>query len=198
MPEEVTNDEQDLRQGEDAQTDVAPEHSLSEDDLQVLRASDDSNSDLAVELAEANGRALRAQAELENFRKRMRREMDEQQRYAATPLVRELLSVVDDLERAIVAAEQSEDKAGLLAGVKMVEDRLRLVLGQHGCQKIEADGATFDPAQHEAILHQPSDEHEPGAVMQVTQQGYQLHDRVIRPAQVIVAKEPSAPETKAE
>ena len=144
---------------------------------------------LSIELAEANGRALRAQAELENFRKRIRREMEEQQRYAALPVLRDLLTVVDDMERAISAAESSDDTAGLLDGVKMVDTRLKTVLQRHGCERIEAEGAEFDPAKHEAILHQPSDEHQPGSVMQVTQQGYQLHDRVVRPAQVIVAKE---------
>ena len=146
------------------------------------------DSELAADLADANARAMRSQAELENFRKRMRREMEDTQRYAAMPILRELLPVVDDMQRAIAAAEQSEDKAGLLAGVKMVEARLRAALSQHGCQQIEAEGAEFDPAKHEAILMQPSTEHEPGKVMQVTQQGYQLHDRVIRPAQVIVAQ----------
>lgn len=141
-----------------------------------------------AELVEANNRALRAQAELENFRKRARREMEEQQRYAIAPLLRELLPVVDDMERAIAAAEKSPEAAGLLEGVKMVEARLRNVLEQHGCRKIAAHGAPFDPAQHEAILQQPSSEHEPGTVLQVTQQGYQLHDRVIRPSQVIVSQ----------
>ena len=139
-------------------------------------------------LADAEGRAMRAQAELENFRKRMRREMEDSQRYAAMPMLRDLLPVVDDMQRAIAAAEKSEDAAGLLAGVKMVESRLRSVLEQHACRRIEAEGAAFDPAMHEAILMQPTTEYEPGQVMQVTQQGYQLHDRVIRPAQVIVAK----------
>lgn len=149
---------------------------------------------LSQDLVEANNRTLRAQAELENFRKRIRREMEEQQRYAGAPLMRDLLGVVDDLERAIAAveksAEKSGDAAGLLQGVKMVEARLRSVLQEHGCQKIDAADTAFDPAQHEAILHQPSDQHEPGSVMQVTQQGYRLHDRVLRPAQVIVAKQP--------
>jgi molecular chaperone GrpE len=150
---------------------------------------EESTSSGDAEIAEANKRVLQAQAELENFRKRIRREMEDQQRYAAAPVVRDLLTVVDDLERAIAAAEKSEDAAGLLAGVKMVEARLRGVLEQHGCEKIEAAGAPFDPALHEAILMQPSDQHQAGTVMQVTQQGYRMHDRVVRPAQVIVAKE---------
>ena len=177
MPEESTHPESEAQADEAATEQPALDEALETPD------------DLVEALADANGRAMRAQAELENFRKRMRREMEDSQKYASMPVVRDLLPVLDDMERAIAAAEKSEDAAGLLAGVKMVESRLRSVLEQQGCKKIEAEGATFDPAQHEAILMQPTNEVEPGNVMQVTQQGYQLHDRVIRPAQVIVAKE---------
>ncbi len=193
MPEDTTNDEHELLPRDDA-----PPHDQQADGGGISAQDEGAGQPaetISIELAEANGRALRAQAELENFRKRIRREMDEQQRYAITPLLREILPVVDDMQRAIAAAEKSSDAASLLEGVKMVEARLRSVLGQHGCRMIEAHGTPFDPAQHEAILQQPSSEHEPGSVMQVTQQGYQLHDRVIRPAQVIVSQEPENSET---
>ena len=185
----------------DGKTDAMPQDAVPEDagpesasDATQTAADETAVSDaeLVAELAEANARALRSQAELENFRKRMRREIEDNQKYASVPVLQELLPVVDDMERAIAAAEKSEDSAGLLAGVKMVEERLRNVLIQQGCQRIDAEGATFDPARHEAILMQPSHEHEPGTVMQVTKQGYQLHDRVLRPAQVIVAQQAQA------
>ena len=180
MTDQTTNSEQ-AANGEEA---------LDPQSTATGEAAAESNQpqDIDLALADAEGRAMRAQAELENFRKRMRREMEEGQKYAAMPVLRELLPVVDDMQRAIAAAEKSEDSAGLLAGVKMVEARLRSVLEQQGCRQIEAEGAPFDPAKHEAILMQPSGDCEPGHVMQVTQQGYQLHDRVIRPAQVVVAK----------
>lgn len=132
-------------------------------------------------------RALRAQAELENYRKRVLREMQDERRYASLPLMRDLLSVVDNLARAIESAERHENATGLLEGVKMVAEQLTGVLQRHHCQPISAAGAPFDPHLHEAIAQHPSDEHEPGHVTLVTQVGYQLHDRVVRPSQVIVA-----------
>jgi molecular chaperone GrpE len=145
-------------------------------------------------LEQVQQRVLRAQAELENYRKRARRELEEQRRYACLPLMRDLLSVVDNLNRAIAAAEQTHNAADLLAGVKMVSEQLDAVLKQHDCQPIEAEGTRFDPHLHEAIAQQPSDEHPPGTVASVTQVGYQLHDRVVRPSQVLVAVAKSKPE----
>lgn len=142
---------------------------------------------LQVELEEAQQRALRLQAELENYRKRAQRSIDEERRYASLPLMRELLTVVDNLHRATAAAQQNDEAAGLLEGVEMVAGQLTNILKQHHCEEIVAEGTRFDPNLHEAIAQFPSDEHEPGEVSQVTQVGYQLHGRVIRPAQVIVA-----------
>lgn len=142
---------------------------------------------LEDELAAAQNRVLRLQAELENVRKRSRRELEEQRRYAGLPLMRDLLAVVDNLQRAIAAAEQNHNASSLLEGVKMVAEQLGSVLMQHHCEPIVAEGAPFDPHLHEAIAQQPSTEHEPGTVSHVTQVGYRLHDRVVRPSQVIVA-----------
>jgi molecular chaperone GrpE len=142
---------------------------------------------LRSKLDEANGLYLRSRAELENFRKRSRREMDGERRYAGLSVMRDLLSVLDNLQRAIEAAEKSEGASGLLEGVKMVADQLLGVLEQHNCKQIEAIGAAFDPNLHEAIGQLPSDEHPVNTVTQETRIGYQLHDRVIRPSQVFVS-----------
>lgn len=142
---------------------------------------------LPVELAESRKRALRLQAELENYRKRTQRVLQEERRYASLALMRDLLPVFDNLQRAIDAARQDEKAAGLLEGVELVADQLANILKQHHCEEIPAAGTHFDPNVHEAIAHLPSDEHDPGQVMEVTQVGYQLHDRVIRPSQVVVA-----------
>lgn len=144
-----------------------------------------------AEAAAARDQALRAQAELENFRKRMRREMEEERRYADLPLLRDLLPVLDNIGRAVKAAESAPDVGGLLAGVKMVEQQLGGVLKQHHCSRIEADGVLFDPHLHQAISMQPREDVAPNSVLLVAQEGYQLHDRVIRPAQVIVSTLPS-------
>jgi len=142
---------------------------------------------LQAELAAANDRTLRAQAELDNFRKRSFRQMEEERKFACVLLLRDLLSVTDNLDRAIEAAEQNENSSSLLEGVKMVGQQLTGVLEQHHCRPINAKGEMFDPHLHEAIAQQPSAEHPAGSVIEVTQVGYQLHDRVVRPSQVLVS-----------
>lgn len=142
---------------------------------------------MADEVRQANERVLRAQAELENFRKRMRRDLDEQLRYASLPLLRDLLPVVDNLERALEAAGSQQNLQGMLEGVKMVVNQLVGVFQQHHCRRIEAAGLPFDPNLHEAIAQEASTTVSAGHVTRVTQMGYQLHDRVIRPSQVMVS-----------
>jgi molecular chaperone GrpE len=147
--------------------------------------------DFRSQLQQAEDRVLRTQAELENFRKRTRRDMDEQRRYANLQLVNDLLPAIENLDRAIEAADKDESASGLAAGVKMVADQVRAILSQHSCVRIEAEGRPFDPNVHEAIAQEPSDDVPAGHVTRVVSVGYQLHDRVIRPAQVMVSTGPS-------
>lgn len=151
---------------------------------------------LRQELEAAKDRALRSQAELENYRKRMRREMEDERRYAQLPLLRELLPVMDNIGRALQAAGNTPDGTGLLEGVKLVAQQLDAVLTRHHCTRIDALHQPFDPHLHAAILQQPSAEHPAGTVLNVAQEGYQLHDRVVRPAQVIVSTAPPEDEGK--
>ncbi|HVA44766.1 MAG TPA: nucleotide exchange factor GrpE [Pirellulales bacterium] len=153
--------------------------------------SPDDAAALRRELAAAKDRALRAQAELDNYRKRMRKEMDDERRYAQLPLLGDLLPVLDNVQRAIQAAAKSPDASGLLAGFKMVAQQLENVLSRHHCQRIEAWHKPFDPHLHAAIMQQPTGEFPPNTVVQVAQDGYQVHDRVLRPAQVIVSTPPA-------
>lgn len=149
-------------------------------------------------LAEAEERVLRAYAELDNYRKRANRLLQEETKYAPLSLMRDLLPVVDNLERAIQAAEQSGGSAGLLEGVKMVAQQVHSVLERHHCKRIEAKGQPFDPHVHEAITQIPSQELPAGTVADVALTGYQLHDRIVRPAQVLVAARPPAAAPAAE
>jgi molecular chaperone GrpE len=142
---------------------------------------------LRRERDEARDRALRFQAELENYRKRVARQLDEERRYAHMPLIRDLLPVWDNMGRAIEAAEKNHEVTSLLEGFKMVTRELEDVLKRHQCAPIEALGKPFDPHLHEAILQQPSDEQPANTVLHVAQTGFQLHDRVVRPSQVIVS-----------
>ena len=126
---------------------------------------------------------------MDNFRKRAARELEEKLRYANMSLLRNLLPVLDNIHRAIQAAQQNTDPAALLDGFKMVQQQMEDVLKRHHCQPIEALGVPFNPHVHHAVMQQPSNEHPANTVVMVTQDGYQLHDRVVRPSQVIVSKE---------
>ena len=130
---------------------------------------------------------MRVHAELDNYRKRAARELDEHRRYANLSLLRDLLPVLDNVDRAIEAADKNADAAALLEGVKMVSQQLGDVLKRHHCTPIEALHAPFDPNVHHAVMQQPSEEYPANTVLMVTQNGYQLHDRVVRPSQVIVS-----------
>ena len=143
---------------------------------------------LRAELAEANDRALRTHAELENFRKRSRREYEEAQRYREIDLLRDLLPVLDNVLRAVEAADKSTDVESLRSGFRMTAQQIEKLLGSHGCQTIETDGTAFDPTVHDAILQQDVPGVVAGTVVGTASRGYRLHDRVVRPAQVIVAK----------
>jgi molecular chaperone GrpE len=145
---------------------------------------------LASELAAANDRALRLQAEMQNLRNRTSREIADERRYAALPVLRDLLPVLDNIARAIEAAEKAGEAENLLAGFRLVRQQIETILARHQAEPIAAEGEPFDPHFHEAILQQPSPDVPADHVMMVTQRGYKLHDRVVRPAQVIVSSGP--------
>ncbi len=144
--------------------------------------------DAAERLQAAEDRLLRLQAELDNVRKRMRREYDEAHRYRELDLLRDLLPVHDTMLRAIEAAEKAADVESLLSGFRMLSQQIEKLLDDHGCKLIATEGEVFDPAVHDAVLQQAIPGVEPGTVVGVASRGYSLHDRVVRPAQVIVAK----------
>jgi molecular chaperone GrpE len=147
-------------------------------------------ADASAELAAANDRLLRLHAEMQNLRNRTAREIADERKYAALPVLRDLLPVVDNIDRAIEAAEKGGDAQNLLEGFRLVRQQLVNVLSQHQIEPIDAHGQPFDPNIHQAILQQPSAEIPAGSISLVTQQGYKLHDRVVRPSQVIVSSGP--------
>ena len=138
-------------------------------------------------------RLLRLAADFENYKKRAARERQEYVQLANERLIVELLPILDDLERALAAAEDHQE-AQLEDGVRLVHRSLAGLLERHGVSSIETDGR-FDPHVHEALLTQPS-EAEEGSVIDVVQKGYKLGERVVRPARVVVAAPPAqeAPE----
>jgi molecular chaperone GrpE len=159
---------------------------------------DDTATKLRGELEQAKDRALRLQAELDNYRKRASRELEDRLKYADMGILRELLPVLDNIQRAIEHAGSSSDPASLLEGFKMVGSQLQSVLEKHDCKKIEAMHVPFDPNLHHAISQMPSAEYPPNTIILVSQEGYQLHDRVVRPSQVIVSTAPKAAENEKE
>jgi len=139
--------------------------------------------------AELQDRLLRLQAELENFRKRSRREYDDAQRYREIDLLRDLLPVLDTVQRAIDAAEKTDDVESLRAGFRMTAQQIEKLLAAHGCATIPTDDQPFDPTVHDAIQQLAVPGKAAGTVVGTVSRGFTLHDRVVRPAQVIVAKE---------
>lgn len=147
-------------------------------------AADDTVESLRRELAEAKERQLRTLAEFENYRRRTERERRETTRYAATGVLRDLLDVVDNLERAVEAGGSVED---LKVGVEMTLRQTRDVLAQHGVRAVPAVGQEFDPNVHEAVAREEDPEIESPVVLDELQRGYLFHDRLLRPARVRVA-----------
>lgn len=144
-------------------------------------------------LAQAQRDVLMVQAEMENFRKRMLRDSDQALKYANLPLVRDLLDIIDNLNRATESAKkdaaQSESVQALLSGVEMVSQQFSTVLGKYGCRPIQAVGKSFDPNVHQAIS-QIASEQPAGSIANEVAVGYMLHDRVVRPSCVIVSTGP--------
>ena len=126
---------------------------------------------------------LRQRADFENARKRQERERARILEAASENLVRELLPVLDNLDRAL------ESDGDIRGGVRATRDQLADVLGNEGLLPISADGQPFDPNVHEAVMGQPSEDHEEGTILQTFQKGYLLNGRAVRPAKVVVAKQ---------
>jgi molecular chaperone GrpE len=164
MPEEVENSQE-------------VEEETPSPEVEELEALRNENEELIATLQ-------RLQADFENYRKRAQRDQEALVARAGERIVKELLPVLDDLERALEAAEQHEE-AKLEDGVKLVHRQLEQLLAKEGLAPVETDGM-FDPHVHEALLTQPSHAEE-GSVIEVLQKGYRLGDRVLRPARVVVA-----------
>ncbi len=143
------------------------------------------------ELAQENqDKYLRLYAEFENFRKRVQKEKEDLNRYAHEQVIKELLPILDNFERALSHAETAQDVKVLLEGIKMVEKQMVSTLENFGLKSFASLGEIFNPHMHEAMAHQDSEEHEPDTVMQEYRRGYTLHGKLVRPALVSVAKKP--------
>ena len=157
-------------------------------------AEHDRLAELEKQLEEANSKALYAAAELQNTRRRMEKEAADARTYAAAGFARDMLAIKDHLERALAAVsdELRADKvaANFLAGIEATARELEAVFARHGIERVAAKGLPLDPHRHQAMVEIPSDEADPGTVVEEMQAGYVMKERLLRPALVGVAKKP--------
>ena len=187
-------------QGETAPAESAPAEAAP---TESVAAEVDRSAWLEVEVASLKDQLLRALAETENLRRRSQREREDVVKYAAAPLIKDLVGVVDNLRRAMnsvssEALEADEHLKTLMTGLEMTEKELNAVFEKHHIVKIEPLGERLDPHYHEAMYEIPDPEAASGTVLQVLQPGYRLHGRLLRPAQVGVAAGGPAPAREAE
>ena len=153
-------------------------------------APEDQEDELAkakAEAAEMRDQFLRLQAEWDNFRKRTAAERESEKVRASEKLVKDLIPVVDDLERALEHAQQAGDGGSLTAGVEAVTNKFLQILSKHKVEQIKAEGEPFDPMRHQAVGTQPDPTVPEETVVNVYQKGYQMGDRVLRPAMVVTS-----------
>jgi molecular chaperone GrpE len=137
-------------------------------------------------------RLLYQQADFENFKKLKAKEKQDALKYGNETLVKELLPVIDNLERAVEHASKTEDSRGIVEGVELTLGGFLKALEKFGVTRVEAKGKEFDPNVHEAVAQEPSNEKAPGTIITELQKGYVMHGRLLRPAMVTVAKSPEA------
>ena len=172
MPENVNDPE--LQESAPADDTAPPE---TTDAVQALQRERDALQD----------RLLRTAAEFDNYRKRVDRERRDLSEFAAADVLLELLPILDNFERALQAPAPAEAES-FRTGIEMIHRQMLDLLRKRGAKPIEALGADFDPNFHQAVIHEASDDHREGEVMQELQRGYMLGDRLLRPAMVKVAK----------
>ena len=192
-----------IDEAKDAPLDAAAEKELegvpgelreNDDDAGSAGAEDNAVAQLRGDLDAAKQDVLYARAETQNVRRRMEKEIADARAYAVTGFARDILSVSDNLARAIdsIPAELHDDPRMkvFVTGIEATQRELEKVFGQHGITRIAAMGLPLDPNQHQAMLEIPSNDQEPGTIVQEMQPGYMLKDRLLRPAMVGVAKKP--------
>lgn len=184
------NDDQKKSEQKNASPQQSSEEAIQQaerqaEEIEDLKAQIDA---LKAENSELKNQYLRKQADFENFRKRMQREKQESIKYANSNLLQDLVTIIDDFERAIRSSEESRDFESFHSGIKMIEHQfVNMLERKYGLTRMESEGKEFDPQQHEAINMEESPEVEVQTVVEDYQKGYMLNDRVLRHAKVKVA-----------
>lgn len=167
-------------QVDDASTNESSEETLSTEPTELEQ--------LQAQLDEKENDYLRLRADFDNYRRRVQKDTEAAAKYRSQSLVNDLLPVLDNFERALETSATSDETKTLLKGVDMVFRMFKQALETEGVQEINPEGETFDPNFHQAVMQEASDSHESGTVIQTLQKGYQLKDRIIRPAMVKVSE----------
>ena len=175
--------------GAETQSDVGPSETEPVDDLEHLRAE---MAEITQKADEYLRLAQRTQADFINYRRRIEEEREAQKREASVGFIQRLLPILDDFERAMANASPQDLESSWGKGLLLVERNLRGLLAADEVVRMDAEGSEFDPRQHEAVAQQPTAEVRPGHVLHVIRAGYRKGERVIRPAQVVVAAAPAA------
>ena len=171
----------------DAATQPSPE---AVDDASGVAADSDALAALEQELAKHRDAMLRMQAEMENLRKRMARDSEKARKFALERIMKDLLQVSDSMERGLAAADETATVESLREGQELTLKMFTKVLQDHHLEVIDPAGQPFDPEWHEAVTVLPSEEVDENTVLEVLQKGLRLHDRLIRPAMVVVSTKP--------
>lgn len=176
----VTTDSKDAMPGASQQEQKAGMVTIAAGELEDLRKR-------AAEREEYLDLARRTQAEFQNYQRRAARERDQERQYFASGFTLDLLPVLDNLERATAAAKDAGETGPLVQGVNLVLTQFLEMLKKYGVTPIDAQGKPFDPNLHEALTQQPSRDHPPNTVLHVVERGFMIHERVLRPAKVVVS-----------
>ncbi|WP_392397658.1 nucleotide exchange factor GrpE [Paenibacillus tuaregi] len=189
--EDTMNPSNDVNQNEQTEEVQGADEIRSGDSAEaveeVVSADSEELERLRAEVQEHQQRFLRSQADFDNFRRRTLKEKEELAKYASAKLITELLPVVDNMDRALTAAQESAEAESFTKGVDMIFRQLEGVLSAEGLTPMNAVGQPFNPEYHQAIMQVESDEYEEGIVVEEVQKGYLLKDKVLRPAMVKVS-----------
>ena len=181
-----------IASGSEATQFGGPERGSSSPDLQTAECAENFDNIVAIqkELEKAKSDVLYLRAEFDNFRKRSIKERSDLIKYGNERVLVEFLNVLDNLDRAMGFEVSKDNFDNFLRGVELISEEFKNLLGKHNVEEIPSEKLPFDPNYHEALSSEPTSEIPPGYITRVFKKGYRLHDRVIRPAQVIVATEP--------
>lgn len=169
------------KNSESEQGEIAPEAQAPGENKDQIRSVQEDRDDLLARLQ-------RVSADYLNYQKRVQRDIEQARDYANEEIIKALLGVLDDMERALEAANANHDADDpLMKGMQLVHDKAAETLGKFGLERIDAEGEPFDPDKHSAMMQEPSDEHPPQTVLRELQKGYLLKGRTIRPSAVVVS-----------